>query len=128
MVTRFTLKGFLFRRVKLAKNTDPNDYVYTGYAIAFDSRSVFSLPDGSMRKNAIILIIRKNIDNKEKYILVLREGPTQELDYTTLAAEVKYPINFTQLGKMFVLSIHYSKSNSLLFVNATKMYQYKTLK
>ena len=64
-------------------------------------------------------------DNKEKDILIFGEGPTQGLDDTTLTAEAKYPINFTQSGKSFVLSLHYHGSNSLLFVNATKVYQFK---
>ena len=35
------------------------------------------------------------IDNKNKDILILGEGPTQGLDDTTLVAEAKYPIHFT---------------------------------
>ena len=58
-------------------------------------------------------------------ILTLGEGPTQGLDDTTLTAEAKYPMNFTQPGKRFVLSLHYNGSNSFLFVNATKVYQFK---
>ena len=50
----FTLKDFLFGGVKLAKNADPDKYVYSGYIIGFDSRSEFSLPDGSVGKNVII--------------------------------------------------------------------------
>ena len=42
-----------------------------------------------------------------------------------LTAEAKYPINFTQSGKRFVLSLHCNGSNSFLFVNATKIYQFK---
>ena len=42
-----------------------------------------------------------------------------------LTAEVKYPINFTQSGKRFVLSLQYNGSNCFLFVNATKVYQLK---
>ena len=38
-------------------------------------------------------------DNKKKDILILGEDPTQGLDDTTIRAEVKYPINFTQSGK-----------------------------
>ena len=34
-------------------------------------------------------------------ILILGEGPTQGLDHTTLTAEAKYPINFTQPSKSF---------------------------
>ena len=58
-------------------------------------------------------------------ILVLGERTTQGLGDTTLAAEAKYPINFTQSGKIFLLSLHYNESNSFLFVNATKVYQFK---
>ena len=66
-----------------------------------------------------------HIDNKGKDILILGERPTQGLDDNTLKAEVKYPINFTQPGKIFVLSLHYNGSSSSLFVNATKIYQFK---
>ena len=44
----FTLKDCLFGGVKLAKNTNPDKYVYSSYGIEFDSRSEFSLCDGSM--------------------------------------------------------------------------------
>ena len=37
-----------------------------------------------------------------------------------LTSEAKYPINFTQSGKRFVLGLHYNASNSFLFVNAIK--------
>ena len=40
-----------------------------------------------------------HIDNKNKNIFILGEGPTQELDDTTLTAEAKYPINLTQSRK-----------------------------
>ena len=65
------------------------------------------------------------VDNKGKDILILREGSTQGLDDTTLTAEAKYPIKFTRSRKRFVLSLHYNGSNSFLFVNATKVYQFK---
>ena len=51
-------------------------------------------------------------------ILILYERPIQGLDNTTLTAEAKYPINFTQPNKRFVLNLHYNGSNSFLFVNA----------
>ena len=61
-----------------------------------------------------------HVDNKGK-----DKGPTQELDDTILTAELKYPINFTRSEKRFVLSLHYNGSNSFLFVDATKVYQFK---
>ena len=66
-----------------------------------------------------------HVDNKGKDILILGEGPTQGLDGTTFTAEAKYPIKFTQSGKRFVLSLYYNGNNSLLFVNARKVYKFK---
>ena len=65
-----------------------------------------------------------HIDNKNKNYLILGEGITQGID-TTLTAEAKYPINFTQSGKRFVLGLYYNGDNSFLFVNTTKVYQFK---
>ena len=48
------------------------------------------------------MISSVHVDNKGKGILILVDGPAQGLDDTTLKAEVKYPINFTQLRKRFV--------------------------
>ena len=67
-----------------------------------------------------------HIENKNTDILILVEGPTQELDDTALIAEAKYTINFfTEPRKRFVLSLHYNGRNSFLFVNATKICQFK---
>ena len=89
----------LFGAVKLNKNADPDKYKYSGYGIRFDSRSEFSLSEGSMRRNAIIfgadMSSSVHVGNKNKVILVLGEGTTQGLDDTTLITAAKYPINFT---------------------------------
>ena len=66
-----------------------------------------------------------HIDNKGKDNLILGKRPAQGLDYTKLTLEAKYPINFTQSGKRFVLSLHHNRRNSFIFVNATKVYQLK---
>ena len=124
--TDFTLKDCLFGVVKLTKNADPDKYRYSGYGIGFDSRSEFLFTDG---KNAIIFGVDMSssvhVDNKGKYISILGEVPTQGLDYTTLTAEAKYSINFSRSQIKFCLSLHYNGSNSFLFVNATKRYQFK---
>ena len=60
-----------------------------------------------------------HIDNKKVDILILGEEPPQRLDDTTLTAEAKHPINFTQSGNRFVLSLQYNGSNSFLFLIAT---------
>ena len=46
----FALGVCLFGAVKLTKNADTGKYKYTGCGIELDSRSEFSLPDGSMGK------------------------------------------------------------------------------
>ena len=55
------------------------------------------------RKNVIIfgadMSSSVHIDNKNKDVLSLGEGPTQGLDHTTLTAEAKYPTDVTQLKK-----------------------------
>ena len=66
-----------------------------------------------------------HIDNKNKDISILGEGPTQGLDDAILTAEAKYLINSTQSRKRFVIILHYNGSNSFLFVNTTKLYQLK---
>ena len=81
-----------------------------------------------MRRNVIIfgadMSSSVHVDNKNKDILILGEGPTQGYDDTTSTGEGKYPTNFTQLGKRFAVSLHYNGSNSFSFVNATKIYQF----
>ena len=84
----------------------------------------------AMEKNLIIFGVDMSssvhFSNKGKDIFIFSEGPTQGLDNTALKAEAKYPINFAQSGKRFVLSLHYKGSNNLLFVNAAKVYQFKS--
>ena len=85
-----------------------------------------SLPGGTMGENVIIfgadMSSSVHVDNKGKDILILGEGPTQGLDKTILIAEAKHPINFTESEKRFAISLHNNRSNSFLFVNATKVY------
>ena len=66
-----------------------------------------------------------HVNDKGTDILIFGEGPAEGLDETTLTADAKYPINFTQSGKRFVLSLQCNGSNTILFVNATKVFQFK---
>ena len=127
--THFTLGNCLFRSAELTTNADLDKYRYTGYGIWFDFCSEFLFTDGNCGKNVIIFGADMSssvyVDNKGKYILILGGRPTQGLDDTTLTAQAIYPFDFTQSGNRFVLSIHHNGSNSFLFVNATKVYQFK---
>ena len=81
--TDFTLNNCLFGSVKLTKNPDLGKYKYIGYGIVFDSGSKFSFKDRRIGKNVIIfgadMSSFVHIDNKNKDILILYEGPTQRL-------------------------------------------------
>ena len=66
-----------------------------------------------------------HLDNKKKFIFILCEGPTQGLDDTTLTAEKRYSINFTENNKKLCLSLHYNGANSYLFVNCTEIIKFK---
>ena len=127
--TDFKLANSLFGSVKLTKSADLDKYKYTGYGIGFNSCLKLLFTDRSYGNNVIIfgadMSSSGHVNNKGKDILILGEGPTQELDDTTLTGEAKYPINFRQSGERFILSLHYNESNSFLFVNATKVYQFK---
>ena len=57
-------------------------------------------PDDTWDKNVIICGVDNSccmhVDNKKKKILALGASPTEELDDSTIIAEVKYPIKFKQ--------------------------------
>ena len=59
-----------------------------------------------MGKNIIIfgaeMSSSVHVDNKGKDTLIRGKEPTQGLDDTTLTAEAKYHIDFTQSGKRFL--------------------------
>ena len=107
---RFNFKDCLFGGVKLAKNIDPDKYIYSCYGIGFDSSSELSLPDGTMGKNIIIIGVDMSssvhIDNKKKDILIFGIGPTPGLDLTTLTAEAQYSIIFSRSNRKFCLRLH----------------------
>ena len=66
-----------------------------------------------------------HIDNKKKNILILAKDPTQRLHDTTLSGEAQYLTKFSRSNRKSCVSLHYNGSNSFLFVNATKIYQFK---
>ena len=64
-------------------------------------------------------------NNKNKDILILGKEETKGLDNTTLTVKAEYFINFSRSQRKFCLSLHYNGSNSFLFVNGTKIHQFK---
>ena len=123
-----TLENCSFGAVSETKSNDIDGYKYSGYGIGIDRKGTFSVGNGFGR-NCIIFGVDMSssvhVDNKKKDILILGEGPTQGLDGTTLNAEKKHSINFTENNKKFCLSLHYNRANSYLFVNGTEVHKYK---
>ena len=111
----------------MTKNNDIDEYKYSAYEIGFDRKGEFSFGNGFDR-NCIILGVDRsssvNVDTKKKYVFILGEGPTQELDGTKLTAEKKYSVNFTD-NRKFCLCLHYNGANIYLFVNGTEMTKFK---
>ena len=118
--TDFTLGNCLFGSVKLTKNSDLDNYKYSAYGI--DLILVQNFHCLSVPWEKMSLFFEADMSSSVKD---LGEGPTYALDDTTLTEEAKYPNNFIQSGKRFVLSLHYNGNNSFSFVNATKLYQFK---
>ena len=89
-------------------------------------RNVIVISD---EKNVIIFGVDNsssvNIDSRSKNILVLGEGSTQGLEDVTVTAEAKCSVNCTESEKTFVLSLHYNRNNSFLFVNTVKIYLFR---
>ena len=95
----------------MAKNVDIDKYKYSGYGIGFDKKGTFPVGKGFGRNCIIFRVDMRSsvhVDNKKKDILILGEGPTQELDSTKLTAEKMYSTNFIEISKKFCLSLHYN--------------------
>ena len=76
------------------------------------------LDSGEVGKNIISGAYMRSsvhIENQKNYILTLGKGPTQRLDDTTLTAEAKYSISFSEKGKKFCLNIDYKGSKNNQF-------------
>ena len=119
----------MFESVKWAKNdADTDKSSHSGNGIGFHSRSLFSIPNFDWGKNVFFLVDMSSfvhIDNRRKDIVIFGKGPTRELNGTTFTAKAEYSINFSRSQRKFCLSLHCNGSNSFLFVNATKIYQFK---
>ena len=103
----------LFGAVKLTKNAYPGKYSYYGfyYGIWFDARGTYSLSHGSgFGKNVIIFWVDKSSsvhgECRKTDMLILRKGPTEGLDDTTITIEAEYSISFSKQGDKLCLSTH----------------------
>ena len=63
--------------------------------------------------------------NRANHIYLLGTGLTQGIHDTTLYAEKNFYRNFTDLGKKFMLRLHYNGDDSYLFVNGRQELKFK---
>ena len=80
----------------------------------------FSRPSCGTDRDVIIFGVDTSsstmIENRKKHISILGKGTTHGLEHA-MPAEKIYLINFTENNEKFCLSLHYSGTNSYLFVN-----------
>ena len=110
-------------------NDDSDKNLYRGYNIGFEVCVIFSLSNGKWGKYVVIFRVGSSsslhVIIRTKDTLLLGEDPTDELDDATITAEIKYSINITKSRKKSCLSLHYKASNSFLYANGVKIYQFK---
>ena len=108
LLNNFKLKNCLFAANKMVKNSNKSKYVYSGYGIAFDGAGLWSFGDDFAR-NVVIVGVDKfwcwnsssHTDNCENNILVLGEGPTDDINGSVAAVKQKFSINFSKAKAKF---------------------------
>ena len=128
--TDYTMQNALFGGVKITKDsTDTSKHKYEGYGICFDEGGTFSVGNINNDRNVIIFGVYENSvvhsNNNTNNIYVMGDGIVQGIADTTLYAEKTYSQNFTAPDKKFVLSLHYNRDNSYLFVNSKQELKFK---
>ena len=119
----FKFKSFLFGAASVVKNSDTEQYVYSGYRITFDSAGSWSFDNGIVG-NVIIFGVDNSSSfhtaNHKNNFLVLREGLTFGINGRFGSPEIKFSISFSKANTNIFLSLHYNVDNSYLFVNGKK--------
>ena len=114
--------------MQITKNADNSQNNYKGYGIYFDERSEFghTITEGGRAhttdaRNVLIfgadMSFSVHATNRANNIFVMGTGLTQGIHDTMLYAENHFYRNFTDIGKKFMLSLHYNGDDSYLFVN-----------
>ena len=124
-----TILNALFGFMEITKNAYTSKYEYKRYRICFDKGCSFSEGSINNGRNVLIFGVHESSllhsNNKANNIYVMGKGFFQGINDTTLYAEKVYSQNFTQLNKMYVLSLHYNDDNSYLFVNGKQELKFK---
>ena len=114
----------------MSKNSDIDQYKYSGYGIVLDRKGGFPFGNRRFARHCIILgaymSSSLHANNKKNNILALGKDFVQGMNCTTtIYAEKLYSVNFTENNKKSCLSLHYNGANSYLFVNGTEIHKFK---
>ena len=124
-----TLENCLFGAVSFTKNTDIDQYKYSGYGIGFDKKGELSFGTRGFGRNVITIGVDMSssvrTNNKIRSILVLGKDFIQGIYGTKIYAEKMYSINLTENNEKFCLSLNCNGADSFLFVNGTEIYKFK---
>ena len=133
----YPIQNALFGAMQITKNaTDYDKNNYKGYGICFDERSEFghTITEGghahtTYARNVLIfgadMSFIVHATNRANHIYPMGTGLTQGINDTTIYAEKNFYRNFTDFGKIFVLSLHYNGDNSYLFVSGKQELKFK---
>ena len=124
----FKFKNCLLGATNVVKNSDKENYVYSGYGIIFLSAGKCSF-DNDIARNVIVFRIdnssSSHADNRENNFFELGEGPAFRINGSFGSPEKKFSINFRKVNTKFCLSFHYDTDNSYLFVNEKEIFKFK---
>ena len=112
----FTLKNSLFGATNIAKYSDKGIEVYRGYVIAFGGLGLWSFGN-EFARNVMIFGVDNNSSshshNRKNNLLVLGEGPTDDINGSIGAADKKLSINFSKAKTSFFWNLSLEEEVSL---------------
>ena len=115
----FTLKNYLFGATNIVKNSDKENYVYSGYGIAFDGRVEWSF-DNNYARNVITFGVdntsSSQTDNLKNNFIILGEGDSFGINGSFGAPEKMFSISFSKTNTKVCLSLHDNADNSYLLM------------
>ena len=134
--TTFTIQNALIGAMQITKNADNSKNNYKGYGKCSDERSEFghTITEGGQAdttdaRNVLLfgadMSFSVHLTNRANNIYVMGSGLTQGIHDITLYAEKNFYRNFTDLGKKFMLSLHYNCDDSYMFVSGRQELKFK---
>ena len=98
----------------IVKNSDKDNWLYSGYGIAFDGGDWWSFGNGTSR-NVIIFGVDNGssscVDNPKSNFLILSKDPPFGINGKFGSPEKKFSISFTKANKKFCFSLNYNVDN-----------------